>query len=253
MPRNHQQPETDQTDQKCAETTGRDQQRLGTDPTAGRHGGERRNEQNADEIFEDENAEHQIDEASLHALLGEGLHDDGRRRDSDDRTRVDALEQRPAEQLRGAEAEQCHGTAVDEGHESRRGANLGEPSQTEFEPEPEHEQNDAQLGQRTHHLRIHVERDGQVRSDDHARQQIAKHHWLANALKDEGRDRRHAQDEGEVGKKRVRVGHGPSGSPSKTKARSSARRPGQDQSPTAANLRASGIRPWPDDSAGARN
>ena len=72
--------------------------------------------------------------------------------------------------------------------EARRRAEANQLAHAELEPEREHQQDHAELGERVDALRIGEQRNRHVGPDDQAGDQIADDDRLANFLKDDGGD-----------------------------------------------------------------
>ena len=86
----------------------------------------------------------------------------------------------------------------------RRAEQLAE---AELEPEPEHQEDHAELGERADDLRIRDQRDREVRADDEAREDVAEHDGLPQPLEDQGGHRGDAEDDRQGRQERLRIGH----------------------------------------------
>ena len=98
-----------------------------------------------------------------------------------------------------------HDAALEHRDRAGRRADLDELSEAELEPEREHQQDHAELGERVHRVAFGDERDRDVRPDDQPGEQVAEHDRLVQALEHDRRDCRHAQHDREVLEKQVRV------------------------------------------------
>ena len=98
------------------------------------------------------------------------------------------------------------------GDARRVGPTLQQLAQAELEPEREHQQDDAELGERLDDLRVGDERDRDVRPDDQPGEHVAEHDRLAQALEQDGRDRRDAQHHRQGAQELVAGLHGAVGS-----------------------------------------
>src|SRR6185369_8316927 len=160
-----------------------------------------------DQVLEDQDAEHDVREPPADALLLERLHDDRRAGDGDERPGVEALERGPAEQLADQVPEPDQQRALDDGDEPR-GLRLAEElSQAELEPEREHEEDDAELGERMHRVLVGGERERRVRADERAGEEVPEHHGLMEPLEEDGRHRGDAEDDREGYEEVMGVGH----------------------------------------------
>ena len=94
----------------------------------------------------------------------------------------------------GDVAEPDHQAALDDRHEPGGGADPDQLAQAELQPQREHQQDHAELGELMGHAGVGEQRDRHVGPDDQAGQQVAEHHRLLEPLEQDGGDRGHAQD-----------------------------------------------------------
>jgi hypothetical protein len=87
-------------------------------------------------------------------------------------------------------------------------AGLDEAAQVELEPEREHEQDHAQLGERVHHVGVGDERDRHVGADDEPGQHVAEHDRQPEALAGHRGEGGHAENDREVAQEVGVVVHG---------------------------------------------
>ena len=141
------------------------------------------------EIFGEQNAEHEFAQAVGDGGFLVGLGDDGRARDGKNRAGEDAFERRPSERAAAYVAEPDHEADLQRGDEARGRAEANQLAHAELEPEREHQEDHAELGERVDALGIGEQRNRHVGPDDHAGDQIADDHRLADFLKNDGGDR----------------------------------------------------------------
>ena len=135
------------------------------------HAGQERQQRDAQDVFNDEDAEHQLGKAlARQAQLAERLDDDGRGRDGQQGAEEETVEVVPAEELAGLEADPEHEHDLTKGGNERRAADRRQLTQAEVQPQAEHEQHHAHLGQQLEHLRLAQEAlaaiTGEFTSDD---------------------------------------------------------------------------------------
>lgn len=109
-------------------------------------GGEHHHEKHGCDILDNKHAENESCEPFVFQVqFVERLRDDRRRRDGDHAAEKQAREKRPAKQ--GAARESCdhHKPHLDECRQNGGAACGGEPCDTEFQPQAEHEEDDAYL------------------------------------------------------------------------------------------------------------
>jgi hypothetical protein len=204
---NEEEADGDQPDQEGNEPAYRHGQGAGGEAAAGGDGGERRHEQDGDQVLDDQHPDHDFPQLSRDPLLLEGLGHDGCTGDGDDRPREQALHDAPAEQLGDGEAEPHHQARFDHRREGRRGADLDQLAQAEFESEGEHQQDHPDLGESPHDGGVGHQRARHVRPDEQAGEDVAEDDGLAQALKNDGRHRCHAKHYGERSEEFVGVVH----------------------------------------------
>ncbi len=144
-----------------------------------------------------------------HALLVERLGDDRGARDGDDGAGEQALARGPAERLPGHVAEPDHDAGLDHGGDAGGRPDPDQAAEAELEPEREHQEDHAQLGERLDDLPVGEQRDRHARTDDEPGQDVAEHHRLPEPLEQDRRDARRAQHDRQGDEKGVRVVHGP--------------------------------------------
>jgi hypothetical protein len=203
--RHHQKPDPDQPDEKHAEPHGGYAQISRRDGPRPRYRGENREKKDRDQILDDEYPEDELSDPALHLLLLKCLDDDRRTGDADHRARENTLHRREAEQLADEVADRQHRNALKERHRPRARAHFHELLERELESEREHEQDHTQLGKRVNSRGIGDERNGDVRADDRARQQIPEHDRLMEALEYDRGHCGNAEHDRQVLEKQMRV------------------------------------------------
>ena len=111
-------------------------------------------QENRDQIFDDENSEDELGYPSLDVLLLERFHNDRGAGNSCYRPRKDALHPGEAEHLSDKVSDGHHDAALEQRHRACLLTHLHQLPDAEFEPEREHQQDDSQLGESAHRLRI---------------------------------------------------------------------------------------------------
>jgi hypothetical protein len=96
---------------------------------------------------------------------------------------------------RHREPEPHHQARFQERGQPRGRADGGQLPEAELESDREHQENHAELRQRLHDVGIGHERDGEVRTNDQAGDQIAQDHGLAQPLEDDRRHRGYDEDD----------------------------------------------------------
>jgi hypothetical protein len=132
--RHDQEADAYEASEECREPGPGHRETRGRHRSAGRDRGENRDEEDPDQVFDDENAEDDLGESPLHALLLERLRDDRRARDRDDGAGEHALERRPAEELAKHVTDPDHPAALGDGNEPRRRADPEQLAEAELEP-----------------------------------------------------------------------------------------------------------------------
>jgi hypothetical protein len=94
---------------------------------------------------------------------------------------------------------------LDDRDKASRRDDAGQRAKIELQAEREHQQDDAKLGEGADRLFVGEERDGRVRPDDDARQQVAEHHGKAQLLACHGGECRRAENQGQVQQEGVRA------------------------------------------------
>ena len=205
--RDDQHPEAEQGRQEQRQPAHGDREPGRGEPAPPGEGGEHRHEQDRDQVLDDEDADDELPELAPDAELVERLGDDGGARDRDDGAGEGALHGRPAEEAPGDEPEPEHDGALDERRDAGDRADLRELAQAELEPQREHEQDDAQLGERLDDPDVGHQRDRDVRADDEPGDDVAEDHRLPEPLEHDGRDGGHTEDHGECDQELVGAVH----------------------------------------------
>ena len=148
--------------------------------------GQQGDEDDGEQVLDDEDA---VDDLGVFlpglAHVRQGLDGDGGGGDGQDGPQEQAVHGAPAEPAsrRVADADQ-HGD-FQQGGQHRGAAHLLELAQAELQPQGEEEEDDAQFGQGADGLLVLDEGHGaEMGADEQARQDVADHHRLAQAVAD---------------------------------------------------------------------
>ncbi len=172
-----------------------------------RNRGEKSDENDGNQVFDDQNSEHHFANPADDVVLVERPRDDRCARDRHDSAGKNAFERGESEEIPGEVSEPHHRARLEERGQARRGRDLTDFLKPELEPEGEHEKDDAKLGQRLEHFLVGRKRYRQVRPDDHAGHQVAEYNRLPEPLEQERRYGRGAKDKRQVFQECVRVVH----------------------------------------------
>jgi len=172
---------------------------------AGRAGlretGEKGEQDDGEDVLDDENAEDDLGEffARL-AEFRERLDDDRGRGDGKHRAEEDAVHGAPAEEAAAhLVAEPDHKDDFEQRGDERGEADLGQLAQAEFEPEREHEQDDAHVAQGADGVLVLHQREGRrVGADDESGDDVPERDRLLEPVAQDGHDARDEHDHGEV-------------------------------------------------------
>ncbi len=214
---NDQHPEDQETGEKREEAPARPRKFPRRDGAAGGNGRKDRQQEDGDQVLDDQDAEDGLGELPLDALLRERLDDDRRAGDGEDRAAVETLQRSPAEHPARHVPQPDHEAGLHQGGHARGRHHVEKPSEVEFEPQGEHEENDAEFRQRVDRGKIGDQGDGDVGPDDHAGDEVSEDHRLAEPLEDHRGDPGDAENRRQVLEKFGSAVHG-STSPRRTSA-----------------------------------
>ena len=107
------------------------------------------------------------------------------------------------------ESEPHHDAGLEDGGEAGGRPDAHQLAEAELEPEREHQEDDAELGQRLDDAAVGDQRDGTCGPDDEPGEDVAEHDRLAQPLEDDGRDGGDAEDDGQRPEELVHVVHQP--------------------------------------------
>ncbi|MNG81736.1 hypothetical protein D3C79_403940 [compost metagenome] len=186
----HQQDADDQRDDhEQRQLAHRGKHFAGADRAADRNPRQQGDDADAEDVLDDQHAEDELGKTLvLHLQVIERLDDDGGRGDRQDGAQEQRVHGVPVEPAANLETDPDHQDDFQEGRDKGRGADLEQLAQAEFQPQAEHQEDDAQLCQGLDGVFIVDQAERRrVRTDNEACNDVAQHDGLLEPMK-ENRD-----------------------------------------------------------------
>ena len=173
---------------------------AGADRATHRNARQQRNDADTQDVLHNQHAENQLGEPLVfHLQVVEGLDDNGGRGDCQDRAEEQRVHSAPVEPAADLVANPDHQHDFQERRDKRRGPYLEKLAQAEFQAQAEHQEDHPQLRQGLDRVFIvdQAKRRG-VGADNEAGNDVAQHHRLLEAVKQDGDHPCHQHDHGQV-------------------------------------------------------